>query len=301
MPELAEVETVRASLARDLIGKRVKAVSVTNGRVVRRHKTAKEFRALVEGHSIRSVERLGKNLVLGLDNHSHLVIHLGMSGQLLRAKGPKDPKPKHTHVVFSFVQGGELRYVDPRTFGELYVSSARRDDDPPAEISRFARLSIGGEGLARRRAVPELAHLGLDPFEDQIGWDRLAAILRSRTTPLKAVLTDQEIVAGIGNIYADEILYAAGLRYDRPSESLSTIEIRRLHRAITEVLSEAIKYGGSTLDDEQFVDPDAKPGTYQQFHQVYNREGLACFQCRQPIRRESVRGRSTYYCEKCQA
>jgi formamidopyrimidine-DNA glycosylase len=301
MPELAEVETVRASLARDLIGKRVKAVSVTNGRVVRRHKTAKEFRALVEGHSIRSVERLGKNLVLGLDNHSHLVIHLGMSGQLLRAKGPKDPKPKHTHVVFSFVQGGELRYVDPRTFGELYVSSARRDDDPPAEISRFARLSIGGEGLARRRAVPELAHLGLDPFEDQIGWDRLAAILRSRTTPLKAVLTDQEIVAGIGNIYADEILYASGLRYDRPSESLSTIEIRRLHRAITEVLSEAIKYGGSTLDDEQFVDPDAKPGTYQQFHQVYNREGLACFQCRQPIRRESVRGRSTYYCEKCQA
>ncbi|MHB2027753.1 MAG: bifunctional DNA-formamidopyrimidine glycosylase/DNA-(apurinic or apyrimidinic site) lyase [Acidimicrobiales bacterium] len=301
MPELAEVETVRASLARDLIGKRVKAVSVTNGRVVRRHKTAKEFRALVEGHSIRSVERLGKNLVLGLDNHSHLVIHLGMSGRLLRAKGPKDPKPKHTHVVFSFVQGGELRYVDPRTFGELYVSSARRDDDPPAEISRFARLSIGGEGLARRRAVPELAHLGLDPFEDQIGWDRLAAILRSRSTSLKAVLTDQEIVAGIGNIYADEILYAAGLRYDRPSESLSTIEIRRLHRAITEVLSEAIKYGGSTLDDEQFVDPDAKPGTYQQFHQVYNREGLACFQCRQPIRRESVRGRSTYYCEKCQA
>ncbi|HEV3187287.1 MAG TPA: bifunctional DNA-formamidopyrimidine glycosylase/DNA-(apurinic or apyrimidinic site) lyase, partial [Acidimicrobiales bacterium] len=271
MPELAEVETVRASLARDLIGKKIKSASVTNGRAVRRHKTAKDFRALVEGHSIKTVQRLGKNLVLGLDNSTHLVIHLGMSGQLLRAKGPKDPKPKHTHVVFTFVQGGELRYVDPRTFGEIYVSKVPNESDPPVEISKFARLSIGGEGLALRKAVPELAHLGLDPFEDQIGWDRFAAILRSRSTPLKAVLTDQDILAGIGNIYADEILFSSGLRFDRPAESLSTIEIRRLHRAITEVLTEAIKHGGSTLDDEQFVDPDAKPGNFQQFHQVYNR------------------------------
>ncbi len=301
MPELAEVETVRASLARDLIGKRVKTVAVTNGRAVRRHNSAKDFRALVEGHSIKSIARLGKNLVIGLDNQTHLVIHLGMSGQLLRAKSAKDPKPKHTHVVFTFVQGGELRYVDPRTFGELYVSTAPREGEDPPEISKFARLSIGGDGLALRKAVPELAHLGLDPFEDQIGWDRFAAILRSRSTPLKAVLTDQDIIAGIGNIYADEILFASGLRFDRPAESLSTIEIRRLHRAITEVLTEAIKHGGSTLDDEQFVDPDAKPGNFQQFHQVYNREGQACFQCRQPLHRESVRGRSTYYCVKCQA
>lgn len=301
MPELAEVETVRVSLARDLVGKKIKSVSVTNGRAVRRHKTAKDFRAMIEGHSIKSVQRLGKNLVLGLDNATHLVIHLGMSGQLLRAKNAKDPRPKHTHVVFTFVQGGELRYVDPRTFGELYVSKAPGEGDPPAEISKFARLSIGGDGLALRRAVPELAHLGLDPFEDQIGWDRFAAVLRSRSTPLKAVLTDQDIIAGIGNIYADEILFSAGLRFNRPAESLSTIEIRRLHRAITEVLTDAIKHGGSTLNDEQFVDPDAKPGNYQLFHQVYNREGLACYQCRQPIRRESVRGRSTFYCEKCQA
>lgn len=301
MPELPEVETVRASLSRDLVGKKFKSVSVTNGRVVRRHKTAKDFRAMLEGHSVRNVQRLGKNLVVGLDNGSHLVIHLGMSGQLLRAKGPKDLKPKHTHVVFAFTQGGELRYVDPRTFGELYVSKVPSDDDPPVELSKFARLSIGGDGTALRRAVPELAHLGLDPFEDQIGWDRFAAILRSRTTPLKAVLTDQEIIAGIGNIYADEILFSAGLRFDRSAETLSTIEIRRLHRAISEVLTDAIKHEGSTLDDEQFVDPDGKPGNYQQFHQVYNREGQACLQCRQLIRRETVRGRSTFYCQKCQA
>jgi formamidopyrimidine-DNA glycosylase len=301
MPELPEVETVRASLARDLVGKKIKAVAVTNGRAVRRHKSAKDFRALVEGRSVKSVGRLGKNLVIGLDNGSHLVIHLGMTGQLLRAKSAKDPKPKHTHVVFSFAQGGELRYVDPRTFGELFVSTPPGEDDPPVEISKFARLSVGGEGLALRKVVPELAHLGLDPFEDQIGWDRFAAVLRSRSTPLKAVLTDQDILAGIGNIYADEILFAAGLRFDRPSESLSTIEIRRLHRSITEILTEAIKHGGTTLDDEQFVDPDGKPGTYQQYLQVYGREGLPCYQCRQPIRRDTVRGRATFYCEKCQA
>src|SRR5580692_9998179 len=284
MPELPEVETVRASLARDLIGKK-----------------AKDFRALIEGHSIRSAQRLGKNLVFALDNSTHLVIHLGMSGQLLRAKGPKDPKPKHTHVVFTFVQGGELRYVDPRTFGEIYVSKTPAEGEPPTEISKFARLSIGGDGLALRKAVPELAHLGIDPFEDQIGWDRFAAILRSRSTSLKVVLTDQDILAGIGNIYADEILFAAGLRYDRESESLSTIEIRRLHRAISETLTEAIKHGGSTLDDEQFVDPDGVPGSFQQFHQVYNREGQPCFQCRQLIERVTVRGRSTFFCPKCQS
>ena len=300
MPELPEVETVRASLARDVIGKKIKAVSVSNGRLVRRHKTAKDFRSMLEGHSIKSAQRLGKNLVFGLENGTHLVIHLGMTGQLLRAKSPKDIKPKHTHVVFTFVQGGELRYVDPRTFGELYVST------PPAEgveveISMFARLSIGGDGLALRKLVPELAHLGIDPFEDQIGWDRFAAVLRSRSTGLKSVLTNQDILAGIGNIYADEILFAAGLRFDRESESLSTIEIRRLHRAISEILTEAIKHGGSTLDDEQFVDPDGTPGTFQQFHQVYNREGLACYHCRQPIMRETVRQRSTFYCPKCQS
>ncbi len=299
MPELPEVETVRVSLARDMIGRKIKSVTVTNGRVVRRHKSAKDFRALLEGHSIKAVQRLGKYLIMELDNSNHLVIHLGMSGQLLRAKGAKDAKPKHTHVVISFTQGEELRYVDPRTFGELFVS-VRPPEDAEIEISKFARLSIGGEGVGLRHQIPELAHLGIDPFEDQIGWDRFAAILRSRSTALKLVLTDQDIIAGIGNIYADESLFAAALMYDRSAESLSTIEIRRLHRAITEILTEAIKHGGSTLADEQFVNPDGKPGNYQEYHQVYNREGLPCYQCRQPIKRVTLRGRSTFFCEKCQ-
>jgi formamidopyrimidine-DNA glycosylase len=299
MPELPEVETVRAALARDVIGKKIKTVTVTNGKLVKRHKTAKDFRTLLEGHTIRTTGRLGKNLVLGLESGNHLVIHLGMSGQLLRSRSAKDAKPKHTHVVFVFTQGGELRYVDPRMFGELYVSEAPKEGEK-VEISPYAKLAVGGDGLALRAKVPELALLGIDPVEDVVGWDRFAAVLRDRTTPLKALITDQSIVAGIGNIYADEILYTAGLRYDRPAGSLSTIEVRRLHRSIGEVLAEAIKHGGTTLADEQFVDPDGKKGGYQAFLNVYGREGESCHRCRGIIEKLTVRGRATYFCPNCQ-
>jgi formamidopyrimidine-DNA glycosylase len=300
MPELPEVETVRSVLVRELVGKKIKQVTVTNGKLTKRHANVKDFRALLEGHTIKSVGRLGKHLVIGLESANHLVIHLGMSGQLLRARSVKEPKPKHTHVVLTFQVGGELRYVDPRMFGELFVSVAPAEGTK-VEVSPYARLAIGGDGLALRMRVPELADLGIDPVEDVIGWDRFAAVLRGRSTPLKALLTDQHVIAGIGNIYADEILYTAGLRYDRPAGSLSTIEVRRLHRSIGEVLAEAIKHGGSTLRDEQFVDPDGKPGGFQAHHDVYDREGEPCPRCRNPIKKVTVRGRSTYFCDHCQA
>lgn len=299
MPELPEVETVRSALAREVVGKKIKLVHVTDGRAVRRHKTAKDFRDGLEGRTIKSVERLGKNIVVGLDDAHHLVIHLGMTGQVLRAKSAKEPKPKHTHVVFTFTTGDEMRYVDQRTFGELYVSTPP-DEGGDVEISRYARLSIGGDGLALRSQVPELAHLGIDPFEDQVGWDRFAAVLRSRTLALKTLLTDQDIVAGIGNIYSDEILFSAGLMYDRVSESLSTIEIRRLHRTIPEVLTEAIKRGGTTLADEMFVNPEGQVGSFQELLQVHTREGLPCYQCRTPVSKVVFHQRATYFCVKCQ-
>ncbi len=300
MPELPEVETVRAILAREIVTKKIKLVHVTDGRAVRRHKTAKEFRDQLEGRTIKAVERLGKNIVVELDDAHHLVVHLGMTGQVLRAKSAKEPKPKHTHVVITFTAGDELRYVDQRTFGELFVSTPPAEDEV-VEISKYARLAIGGDGLRIRRQVPELAHLGIDPFEDQVGWDRFAAILRSRTLALKTLLTDQDIVAGVGNIYADEILFGAGLIYDRVSESLSAIEIRRLHRTISEVLTEAIKQGGTTLDDEMFLNPDGEPGAFQNYLQVHTREGQPCYQCRTPISKVVFHQRATYFCAKCQA
>jgi formamidopyrimidine-DNA glycosylase len=297
VPELPEVETLRLDLGKEVTGRKIKTVAVGNGRSVRRHASAKKLRTLLEGRSIRSVGRLGKYLLLGLDNSSNLVVHLGMSGQLLRVKSPKEPKPKHTHVVVTFTQGGELRYVDPRTFGEMFVSTPPGKDEPaPPPVSP----GITGDGVLIRRNIPELAHLGFDPIEDMMSWDRFAYMLRSRHAGLKGLLMDQQFAAGIGNLYADEILFAAGLRYDRASDSLSATEIRRLYRSMIETLSEAIKHRGSTLADEQYRDLFGEIGDYQGSHQVYDREGEPCRRCRNTIVRVKAGGRSTFFCEHCQ-
>jgi formamidopyrimidine-DNA glycosylase len=296
MPELPEVETLRQDLSKEAPGRRIKAVAVSNGRSVRRHPSAKHFRALLEGRTIKSVGRLGKYLLLFLDNGDTLVVHLGMSGQLLRVKSAKDPKPKHTHVVITFTQGGELRYVDPRTFGEMFVSSPPGPDAPRPAVPGLA----GGEGAVIRRTVPEVAHLGFDPIEDLMTWDRFALMLRARHGGLKALLMDQQFVAGIGNLYSDEILFEAGLRYDRFSDRLSSTEIRRLYRALVETLTDAIKHRGSTLADEGYRDLFGEIGDFQGQHQVYDREGQPCRRCRNPIVRVKWQGRSTFFCEHCQ-
>ena len=194
MPELPEVETLRQDLAREVPGKKIKSVSVANGRSVRRHASAKHFRAPLEGRTIKSVGRLGKYLLLTLDSGDTLVVHLGMSGQLLRVKSVKDPKPKHTHVVITFTQGGELRYVDPRTFGELFVSTPplKADGTPLSPVSGTA----GGDGAAIRKAIPELAHLGFDPIEDLMSWDRFGLLLHQHKAGIKSMLMDQSFTAG---------------------------------------------------------------------------------------------------------
>ncbi len=278
MPELPEVETIRRDLQGEVVGRKIKSVEVRNGRTVRRHPSAKHFRALLEGATVTSIGRAGKYLLLGLDSGGTLVIHLGMSGQLLRARSVKEAKVPHTHVTITFTQGGQLRFVDPRTFGELFVSVPGEDGTP----------------------LPELAKLGFDPLEDVMSWERFWAMLASRHTGLKALLTDQEFVAGIGNIYADEILFAAGLRYDRTSDSLSSQEVRRLYRSMVETLAEAVKHRGSSLADEQYRDLFGEVGDYQGQHQVYDREGQACRRCRSTIVRVKSGGRSTYLCEHCQ-
>ncbi|MDA8311980.1 MAG: bifunctional DNA-formamidopyrimidine glycosylase/DNA-(apurinic or apyrimidinic site) lyase [Actinomycetota bacterium] len=299
MPELPEVETLRQDLAKEVVGRKIKSVAVTNGRSVRRHASAKHFRALLEGRTVKAVARLGKYLLCILDNQDTLVIHLGMSGQLLRVKSAKEPKPKHTHVVIAFTQGGELRYVDPRTFGEMFVSSPL-SEGATANGSALPPGIAAGDGAALRRQVPELSHLGFDPIEDVMSWDRFGLLLRQHRSGLKALLMDQEFVSGIGNLYSDEILFSAGLRYDRLSDGLSATEVRRLYRAMVETLSEAIKHRGSTLVDEQYRDLFGEAGDYQGSHQVYGREGEPCRRCRNLIVRAKIAGRSTFYCEHCQ-
>ncbi len=277
MPELPEVETIRRDLDKEVVGRRIKSVEVKGKRSIRRHKDAKEFVGRLEGHKITGIRRAGKYLLLDLDGDEVLVVHLGMSGQLQRAKGPKEPLDKHTHVVITFTQGGELRFVDPRTFGELFVT---------------------GADVAQE--VPELAHLGFDPIDEVMSWGRFGHLLADRHSQLKTLLMDQKFVAGIGNVYSDEILFAAGLRYDRQSDSLSAQEIRRLYRSMVETLTEAIKYRGSSLADEQYRDLFGATGDFQGQHQVYDRAGQACRRCRNPVVRVKVNGRSAFLCEHCQ-
>ncbi len=278
MPELPEVETIRRDLEREVLNRRIKQVEVTGARSVRRQASPEEFAARLEGRKVTGVQRRGKYLLLGLDGDDILVIHLGMSGQLLRAKSNREPLERHTHVVLTFTQGGQLRYVDPRTFGELFVTTG------------------GGIG----HTVPALAHLGPDPIEDAMTWSRLGQLLHARRTQLKTLLMDQRFLAGIGNLYADEILWDAGLRYDRSSETLSSQEIRRLSRSIGETLHEAIKHRGSSLADEQYRDLFGEVGEYQSQHKVYGREGEPCRRCRNPVSRIRTQGRSTFMCEHCQ-
>ena len=279
MPELPEVETIRRDLEKEVVGKKIKTVDVTGTRTIRRHKTKKPFVERLTGTKILGVDRKGKYLLLRLDSGDVLVVHLGMSGQLVAAKNAKTPPPlKHTHIVLSYSTGGQLRFVDPRTFGEVFVTT-------PDELEA---------------QVPELAHLGFDAYEQVMSWVDFAARLRSKRTKLKTLLMDQKFIAGLGNIYSDEVLFEAGLRGHRPSDSLTAQEVRRLYRAIMDILNEAIKHRGSSLADEQYRDLFGEVGGFQAFHQVYDREGQPCVRCRNIIVRERAAGRSTFYCEHCQ-
>jgi len=149
--------------------------------------------------------------------------------------------------------------------------------------------------------VPELATLGIDPVEEPMSWQTFGHLLMRHQMKLKAFLMDQSILAGLGNIYSDEILFAAGLRYDRQSDSLSTQEMRRLYRSLVETLHDAIKYGGSTLADKQYVDLNGKAGEFQEHHKVYDHEKEPCRRCRRNlIQKAKFQGRSTFYCDVCQ-
>ncbi len=279
MPELPEVETIRRDLDKEVVGKRIKTVDVTGMRSIRRHPNKKHFIAQLEGHKLAGVDRKGKYLLIRIEGGDILIVHLGMSGQLLRARSEaRDPLVEHTHVVITFTQGGQLRFVDPRTFGEMFVTTP---DDLAAD-------------------VPELAHLGFDPVEDMMSWNRFGELLTVRKAKLKSLLMDQKFTAGIGNIYSDEILFGAGLRYDRSSDTLSSQEVRRLYRAMVETLQDAIKHRGSSLADEQYRDLFGVKGQYQTLHKVYDREGQTCRRCRSTIAKVKFNGRSAFLCPQCQ-
>jgi len=277
MPELPEVEVIRRDLEREVVGRKIKKVDVGEMRAIRRHPNKKHFIGQLEGRKITRLERRGKYLLFTLDDGQTLVTHLGMSGQLLRATQSRAAVQKHTHVVLTFTQGGQLRFRDPRTFGEMFV------------------VEDGGMD-----AVPEVAELGVDPLETPLSWEDFGRMLTARKVKLKPLLMDQKFLAGLGNIYSDEVLFTAGLAHDRHSDTLSTQEVRRLYRALVETIQDAVKYRGTTLDDNGYVDLGGTPGEFQGHLRVYGHEGDPCRRCRRPIMRRKTGGRSTYFCEACQ-
>ena len=277
MAELPEAETVRRDLEKEVVGKRVKSVEVTDMRAVHRHPNKSHFVAKLEGRKIAGLQRRGTHLLFRLDGDDVLVTDLASGGQLRRAAA-KDPVPDDARVVVTFTQGGQLRFLDRAGAGELFVIPA---DTLEAE-------------------VPVLAELGFDPIDDVMSWAAFGARMQARKGKLKATLTDSRVVAGIGPVYSDEILFAAGLRYDRGADSLSTQEVRRLSRAVAEVLHDAIKHGGVTLPDSGHADVFGKPGDYQKELKVYGREGQPCPRCRSLVVRRKWSGRTAYLCEQCQ-
>lgn len=279
--ELPEVEVMRRDLEKDVVGRRVKAVEVRPSknamRAIRRHSRRKEFGDRLVGAKVAKVERRGKYLLITLSTGEVLVVHFGMAGQFLRGN-KRVPLPPHTHVVITFTQGGDLRFVDPRTFGELFVTTP--------------------DGLGK---VKELAHVGIDPLDQVFTWQAFGNQLARRASNLKPLLLDQKFISGLGNIYSDEVLFAAGLSHDRPSDSLSSQEVRRLYRSMQETLQDAIRYRGTTLDDEAYVDLFGEPGEFQEELRVYGREGQPCRRCRTPIGSVKYSGRKAYFCPQCQS
>jgi formamidopyrimidine-DNA glycosylase len=279
--ELPEVEVMRRDLEKDVIGRRVKEAEVRPSknamRVIRRHAKRKEFTSRLEGRKITKVDRQGKYILLGLDDGSVLVAHFGMSGQFIRGN-KRTPVAPHTHVVITFTQGGDLRFVDPRTFGELFVAA-------PDELGK----------------VKELNHIAIDPLDQVFTWPSFQMRLAEKASRMKALLMDQKFISGLGNIYSDEVLFAAGLRYDRMSDTLSSQEVRRLYRAIQETLQDAIRFRGTTLGDDAYVDLSGEPGAFQNELKVYGRAGQPCRRCRTPIASVKIAGRSAFFCPQCQS
>ena len=278
MPELPEVETVRRGLEGAVVGRRIVGVQVLGRRTVRRQSPA-ELTTRLTGRTFTAAGRRGKFLLLSLDDDAVLVVHLRMSGQLLHLSGTQLwPIAPHTHVVVALGDGTELRFVDPRTFGEWFVSS-----------------DVDGRGVPL-----ELAHLGRDPLLEGLPTAYLAAHFAGRRVRLKGRLTDQRIVAGIGSIYADEICFRAKLRPDRSGASLSDTEVASLAKAARAVLREAVASRGSSLRDLGYRDLTGEVGSFQERHAVYDRAGEQCRRCGSQVVRLKIGARAAYLCEGCQ-
>lgn len=276
MPELPEVETTLRGLAPHLTGQRIKQVIVRNAQL--RWPVPDNLSAILRGQTIHSLQRRAKYLLLLCDNGT-LILHLGMSGSL-RILPDHTPPEKHDHFDLVLDNGQMMRLRDPRRFGAVLWHPEQ-------------------SGKQREIAQHELlAKLGPEPLLDDFDAGYLYQATRSRSAAIKLVIMDSHVVVGVGNIYASESLFRAGIRPQLPANKLSKPRCARLVQTIRETLSEAIKQGGSSLRD--FVKTDGSPGYFQQSYFVYGRSGEPCRICKTPIKQITQGQRSTFYCPQCQ-
>lgn len=276
MPELPEVEVVRRGLDAAISGRTIAAVRVLEPRVLRRHLGGpQDFATAAVGRIIQRPCRRGKYLWLPFSDGDALVAHLGMSGQF-RVDDPHLSLPRHCRVAVEFADGGpELRYADQRMFGRLWIAGG------------------GADGPA------ELGHIARDLFDPRFDLEAVVTSIRSRSSGIKRVLLNQEVISGIGNIYADEALWAARLHYDTPAHRLSAARVRELLEAATTVMRAALAEGGTSFD-ALYVNVNGRSGYFTRSLAVYGRADLPCLRCGRPIVREAFTNRSSYRCPRCQ-
>jgi formamidopyrimidine-DNA glycosylase len=272
MPELPEVETICRGLQPHLAGRRILRVTVRERRL--RCRVDRKLAQALEGKTIVRVGRVAKYILIDLSSSLVWLVHLGMSGKLVHVD-PQTPKQKHDHILVSLNSGRELRYHDPRRFGLSLVVAASELHD-----------------------VPQLKHLGLDPFDDRFTSAYLHSFTKRSDRRIRDLLLDQQIVAGIGNIYANEILARAGVRPTTRARKLKRTKVESIAAMIPEVLREAIHWCGTSFSD--YRDADDKFGEFQNHLWVYDRDGEKCRLCPSPIKRVAIGNRSAFYCPSCQ-
>lgn len=272
MPELPEVETIRRTLQHLVIGKTIEDVTILWGKIIK-HPDQLEFKHLCAGQTIQTIDRRGKFLKFILDDYV-LVSHLRMEGRY-KLQNKDEPYDKHTHVIFSFTDETELRYMDTRKFGTMHL---------------FPK----GEEEKRE----PLGKLGVEPFSDEFTPEILKEAFQKTSRNIKAVLLDQSIVVGLGNIYVDEALFRARIHPKTKASRLSKRKIKTLYDEIKATLKEAVDKGGSTV--RTYVNSQGNMGMFQFDHYVYGKKGEPCKVCGTPIEKTVIAQRGTHYCPKCQ-
>jgi len=273
LPELPEVETIKRSLENTITGLKIKKVIVNLPKIVRTV-DMQDFKEELLNRKIESIARRGKYLLIQLTGNLTMVIHLRMTGKLIYCRAGS-PFSKHTHIFFELDNNHHLRFEDTRQFGKIIFVPTKKLDN-----------------------VAGLKNLGIEPFDEKFSKEFLKKQLRGRRGKIKPLLMDQTFIAGLGNIYTDEILFRARINPEKAANNLSPREASNLFYAIQDVLAEGIKYRGTTI--RNFADGNGEVGRYQSRLQVYGREGKPCPHCGKAIMRKKIGGRSSYFCPSCQ-